>query len=237
MIELYNANCLDILDKFKGKKVCIVTDPPFNIGYHYNEYEDKMDEDEYYGFLKEILTKLNCPYAVIHYPEQLHKLSMVTNVAPEKVVSWVYNSNTGKQHRYIAFYKIKPKFTQVKQPYKDLKDKRNIERMEKKGVKGCKIYDWWNVHQVKNKTKDSLGINHPCIMPLEIMKRTIGVLPKDYIILDPFMGSGTTGLACKMLGRDFIGIEMNKQYFELSKKRIDESIGIEVMEYDTIFEV
>jgi site-specific DNA-methyltransferase (adenine-specific) len=42
------------------------------------------------------------------------------------------------------------------------------------------------------------------------------------IILDPFMGSGTTGVACKELGRDFIGIEMDEEYFNIAKDRIGE---------------
>ena len=43
-------------------------------------------------------------------------------------------------------------------------------------------------------------------------------LPEDKIIIDPFMGSGTTGLACKKLNRDFIGIEIDENYFNLSKE-------------------
>ena len=42
------------------------------------------------------------------------------------------------------------------------------------------------------------------------------------LILDPFMGSGTTGVACKNLGRDFIGIEMDENYFNIAKNRIEE---------------
>ena len=48
-------------------------------------------------------------------------------------------------------------------------------------------------------------------------------MPKDSIIVDPFMGSGTTGVACKELGRDFIGIEIDKQYFDIANERIEES--------------
>lgn len=44
--------------------------------------------------------------------------------APERVVSWVYNSNTRKQHRDVAFYGVKPDFNKVKQPYKNQNDKR-----------------------------------------------------------------------------------------------------------------
>jgi DNA modification methylase len=46
------------------------------------------------------------------------------------------------------------------------------------------------------------------------------VLPDDYIIIDPFMGSGTTGLACIELNRDFIGIELNEEYFKIAIKRL-----------------
>ena len=44
---------------------------------------------------------------------------------------------------------------------------------------------------------------------------------KGDVVLDPFMGSGTVGLVCKQLERDFIGIELNKDYFELAKARIE----------------
>lgn len=58
-------------------------------------------------------------------------------------------------------------------------------------------------------------------MPLEVMKNIVGILPKDYVIFDPFMGSGTTGVACKELGRDFIGCEIDKEYTEIAIKRIN----------------
>lgn len=63
-------------------------------------------------------------------------------------------------------------------------------------------------------------------MPLEVMKRIIGILPDDILIIDPFMGSGTTGLAVKEMNekqnanRDFIGIEIDREYFEIAKQRI-----------------
>lgn len=42
-------------------------------------------------------------------------------------------------------------------------------------------------------------------------------------MLDPFMGSGTTGAACKKLGREFVGIEIDPKYFEIAKRRIEET--------------
>ena len=224
MIILKNNNCLDFMkseqfkDLIKNRKLCIITDPPFNIGYHYNNYKDKMTEDKYYSFLKEIFNMYEIPFVVIHYPECLYKISFQTGKFPSKVVSWVYNSNTAKQHRDIAFFGIKPDFNKVVQPYKNPNDKRIKERIAK-GIQGGRLYDWWNINQVKNVSKKE--INHPCVMPLEVMKNIIGILPKDYVIFDPFMGSGTTGLACKELERDFIGCEIDKEYTEIAIKRIN----------------
>ena len=140
-------------------------------------------------------------------------------IYPQRVVSWVYNSNTGKQHRDIAFFKIKPDFRQVKQPYKNPTDKRIKERMAR-GIMGGRLYDWWEINQVKNVSKKE--INHPCVMPLEVMKRVIGILPKDILVFDPFCGAATTGLACKELGIDFIGTDIEPEYCEIAARRLKE---------------
>ena len=119
-----------------------------------------------------------------------------------------------------GFFDVKLNFNQVKQPYKNPNDKRIKERIAR-GCIGAKLYDWWEINQVKNVSKEKTA--HPCQMPLEVMTRIIGILPKDSIILDPFMGSGTTGVACKQLNVDFIGIEIDKEYYEIAKRRIEEA--------------
>ena len=64
---------------------------------------------------------------------------------------------------------------------------------------------------------------HPTIKPLSITERIIrNSSEQNDVIFDPFMGSGTTGVACKHLHRDFIGVELNKQYFDIAQRRIDE---------------
>ena len=215
-VLLYNDNCLDFLSKNNiPNNSIIVTDPPFNIGYHYNEYKDKMEVDSYYKMLSSLLDIAPCVF--IHYPEALYELSARSGVSPTRVVSWVYNSNTAKQHRDIAFYGVKPNFNQVRQPYKNPNDKRIQQRIAE-GKTGCKLYDWWNINQVKNVSKDKT--KHPCQMPLEVMKNIVGILPRDSTIVDPFMGSGTTGVACVEIGLDFIGIEMDSKYFEIAKNRL-----------------
>lgn len=56
------------------------------------------------------------------------------------------------------------------------------------------------------------------------MRHLIGIIPKNGIILDPFMGSGTTGVACVQTGRRFIGIEIDPHYCEIAQKRIEQAL-------------
>ena len=214
--ELILGDCSEELPKInvKEKKFVIVTDPPFNIGYHYNNYKDNMGSQEYYEMLASIFQY--SPFVVIHYPEEIYKIAFQVGEFPDKVVSWVYNSNTAKQHRDIAFFGIKPDFKQYGQPYKNPTDKRIMQRIA--DGKTARLYDLWEINQIKNVSKEKT--KHPCQMPLEVMKRIVGILPPDYTIVDPFMGSGTTGLACKLLNRNFIGIEMDAEYHSIAQERI-----------------
>lgn len=219
---LLNANCMDVFHGIlkEHKKVIVVSDPPFNIGYHYNKYSDSMEDKDYYDMLVWLFGQ--APSVVIHYPEALYRLAVEMGKIPERVVSWVYNSNTARQHRDVAFFDVKPDFNAVRQPYKNPNDKR-IQKRIAEGKTGAKLYDWWNINQVKNVSKDKTA--HPCQMPLEVMKNIIGILPSDVVIVDPFMGSGTTGVACAELGRKFIGIELDADYFHIAERRIAEAIS------------
>lgn len=63
---------------------------------------------------------------------------------------------------------------------------------------------------------------HPTIKPIEIIKNFLMLSSSENsVVCDPFMGSGTTGVACKELNREFIGFEIDKEYFEIAKNRIE----------------
>lgn len=64
------------------------------------------------------------------------------------------------------------------------------------------------------------GKQHPTQKPVQLMQWCLGFIPKARTILDPFLGSGTTGVACVKLGRRFIGIEIEERYFDIACKRI-----------------
>lgn len=73
-----------------------------------------------------------------------------------------------------------------------------------------------------SKSERGEGNNHPTVKPIKLIKYLCTLItPPNGIILDPFMGSNTTGKAAKELGFNFIGIELEEQYFEIAKERIE----------------
>lgn len=133
-LTIINDDCRNVEKMlYSVNNAVVVTDPPFNIGYHYRGYKDRMKEADYYDMLSNIVR--NVPSIIIHYPEQLHRLTLESGVVPSKVVSWVYNSNTAKQHRDIGFYNVIPNFKNVLQPYKNPNDKR-VKQLVKNGKLG-----------------------------------------------------------------------------------------------------
>jgi hypothetical protein len=212
---IYNEDCSERIVEVCAsvRNPVIVTDPPFNVGYNYDEYDDNRKEDDYYNWLGGILH--NCPSVVIHYPEPLYRIAFQLSQVPARVVSWCYNSNTPKQHRDIAYFGIEPDFHGLGE-YKNPTDKR-VAELIKQGKKPIG-YDWIYCEQVKNVSADKLG--HPCQMPLAVMCYIINSLPIDATIIEPFAGSGTTCLAAKRGGRDFVGFEISKRYHKIATMRL-----------------
>ena len=162
----------------------------------------------------ELLSK--CPSVLIHFPENLYAFSIRTNNLPKRVVSWVYNSNTGRQHRDIAFFGVTPNFKGLGD-YKNKNDPRVVQRIEQ-GEK-CMGYDWLYCDQVKNVSREKT--EHPCQIPLEVMLYIIASLPEDITVIDPFCGSGTTLVAAKRLGRRYYGIEISENYCAIARNRLE----------------
>ena len=192
----------------------VVTDPPYNQGYHYNNYNDKMSEEEYIR----LLSKIPKPCVIIHYPEEtINLLPKAIKEKCEQVVCWVYNSNTGKQSRLISWWGCKPDFRKVRQPYKNLNDKR-IQKRIAEGKTGAKLYDWWKINQVKNVSKEKT--EHPCQVPEKLIENIIlTTVKKDDLIIDVFAGSGTTGIVAEKLGYNTIMYEIDRKYCDIINKR------------------
>ena len=196
----------------------IVTDPPYNIGFRYNSYQDNMSGEEY--------TEMLCnfqqlPLAIIHYPEETMKYIVPALGVPSEVAVWCYNSNLSRQSRLINFYNCNVDFNKVKQPYKNPTDKR-IKKLIDGGSQGTRLYDWFSdIQIVKNVSKDKT--EHPCPVPVKLMERIILLTTNEGdVVLDPFMGSGTTAIAAMSTNRKYIGFEIDEHYYNLACQRINE---------------
>ena len=85
------------------------------------------------------------------------------------------------------------------------------------GFDGHEQGDWNAIKSNKN--------NHPTVKPTKLMQYLVKlVTPKGGVCLDPFMGSGSTGKACKLEGFDFIGIEMDEEYCKIAEARLANTV-------------
>ena|SRR3990167_5466325 len=218
-INIIHGDCIETMATIGHKAFdYVLTDPPYNIDFTYNEYKDNLTEESYV----ELLSNFQYPKKtiMIHYPEETMQYLIPALGIPEKVMAWCYNSNLPRQFRLINFFNCKPDLNKIKQPFKNPTDKR-IHELIKNGQIGCRSYDWFSdIQLVKNVSQEKT--EHPCPVPVELMKRIILMTTNENdTIFDPFAGTGTTGIACIETNRNFIGCEINKDYYAAAVKRLD----------------
>lgn len=236
MIDLYKGDCLEIMDELiaKGVKVdLIITSPPYNLGhskrkdgYHpkasrvkYNSYSDNLQHDEYIewqvAFLNKCFLLLSEKGLIYYNHKQRHKAGIFFHP-----IFLFQNSNFNILQNIIWHRAGGTNFNigRFVNSHEDIivgyKNK-SFMRIKKDSEKD---FDVWRINQSK-------GDGHPASFPLELPTKILQAFSeqKDITVFDPFMGVGTTGVACKNLGRDFIGIEMDDKYFDIAKERIYEN--------------
>lgn len=218
LFKLYNEDFKNVLGSV-DEDFTIVTDPPYNINFKYNEYEDNLSDGDYIELISEFR---NMKVAIIHYPEETMKYFVPALGVPDEVNTWCYNSNLpGRQSRLINYYNTVPDYNKVLQPYKNPSDKR-IKAQIAKGKTGTRSYDWFSdIQLVKNVSKTKY--THPCPVPVKLMERIILLTTNEGdLVIDPFMGSGTTGIACMNTNRRFIGFEIDTRYYDMAQERMAE---------------
>lgn len=242
MIELYNEDCLVQMLKISDKSVdCIICDLPY--GTTAMSWDSIINFDTLWKEYNRI-TKDNANIILFSSGEFTYKLYNSNPKMYKYKLIWKKNVPTG-----MASAKTRPmKYYEEILIFQ--KGKNNIYNPQMKDRvgkgKACYNYEHYcgnNNHIQLDKVKkkydpdkvqpsDVLEINtvpnrkgrlHPTQKPLELLEWLVKTYSNENdIILDNCMGSGTTGVACKNLNRNFIGIEKDNQYFEIAKKRIEE---------------
>ncbi len=216
---LYLGDCTEFVHEFPASHCVLITDPPYNIGYKYSSYPDKLTDEKYIDLMSLFQ---GIPCAIISYPEETMRYLVPALGVPDEVLVWCYNSNIKRQSRLINIYGLPVYFDRVLQPYKNPNDKR-IKNLISNGSSGTPIYDWFSDIQLeKNVCRDKREYPHPCPVPVKLIERIILLTTeKGDIVVDPFVGCGTTLIAAIRTNRHFIGIELDKNYFDLACKRIE----------------
>lgn len=217
--QIFTGDARDVLPKVPRETVDLVlTDPPYNIGFNaYDLHDDSMPVDEYIALLK-MLQRFS-RIVVIQYPEESARFVYPALGAPDHVGAWCYNSQLPRRFRLINYYGLKPDYSRIRQPYKNLDDKRIRARLEN-GAEGSPLYEWWDdIQLVKNVSKEKGS--HPCPVPVRLMERIILLCTEQGdTVLDPFIGEGTTADAAQRNGRNYIGIELSPNYADAARERL-----------------
>jgi len=249
----YQGDCLEILQGIESGSVdCIFTSPPYNIG---KEYEEMMIVEEYVEWsnvwIKECFRVLKYNGAFIlnvgylsvpnkgrAIPIPYILFPILSNFYLQQEVVWNYGAGVACRN-YLS-----PRNEKILWLVKDNTDYTfNLNEIRDKNVKypnqkkngklrcnpnGKNPSDVWNIPKVtsgKNRASKERQ-THPAQTPIELAERCLlGFSNKGDNILDPFMGSGTTGVACKKTGRHFIGIEKDEKYFEIAVSRVSAYCG------------
>ena len=213
-VILYNRDCLDVLPTFKiGSVDAVITDPPFGIGFKYASYDDTSEE--YGAWLWSIIEQCEQkarPGSPIFIWQAMLNVRKFVEWFPRDWRLFAACKNFVQMRPTAMQYAFDPVVVWWKEG-------------AKAWTEGTASRDFY----VANTSPSChIGLNnvkgHPCPRPLEAVRHIIGqwVIP-DGCVLDCFMGSGTTGVACIQLRRKFIGIEIDEKYFHIAVKRITEA--------------
>lgn len=210
--ELYLGDCLEILQTLP-KVDAVITDPPYGVSGELNtKNADRTcgKKNAYLGFIDSIgyVETVAVPGVVLAL--SIAKRGVVT---PGNLCLTMYP----RPQSFGCFYQ--PASVGL-QPW-GRADAQPIFYYGKHPVGGKSLPGQKCSYQL-TEPPDVNG--HPCPKPTRAMTQLVAAasLP-DELILDPFMGSGTTGVACMNLGRKFIGIEIEPKYFEIACERIDQA--------------
>lgn len=241
-IQLMYGDCMSIMNGLPEKCVhCVITSPPYNVDLGNNKYkktgysthDDNMPYDEYLNWIKNVFIECSRVLSsdgriavnigdgkngkIPTHSDFIQTLKEVGFI-PMTTIIWNKN-NTSNRCAWGSYLSAKsPSFPR---PFEYILVFQKTNGLQRIGESTITKEEWkeysnglWSFAPEKKQKQ----IGHPAMFPLELPKRLIKMLTyKHDVILDPFMGSGTTGVSCVNENRKFIGIEMMKSISKLLK--------------------
>ncbi|ACK71453.1 DNA methylase N-4/N-6 domain protein [Gloeothece citriformis PCC 7424] len=235
------GDCLDLFSKIPDESIDVTfADPPFNFKKKYGNIKDNLEFKEYLKWCELWIDEMirvtkpsgsifihNIPKWLTYYCSFLNEKSNFRHWISWDAPTAPMGKTLQPSHYGILFYAktlAKNKFYEIRYSHKRCR-KCNYLYKDYGGKKdsihpfGPLVSDvWTDIHRIKhNKYRD----NHPCQLPVHLLERIILMSTDESdIILDPFMGTGTTAIAAKRLGRHYIGFEINELYLEVAEGKL-----------------
>lgn len=244
-VTIYNTDFLTVSSIQDSSIDLIVTSPPYNVDIDYKSYDDQIPYEEYLVFSRKWIDKcyrlakstgrfcLNVPLDKNKGGQQ----SVYADIAAiAKNVGWKYHSTIIWNEQNISRRTAWGSWLSASAPYviapvevivvlyKEKWERSAFGR--KSDISRDEFITWTNgVWNFSGESKNKIG--HPAPFPVELPKRCIKLFTfVGDTVLDPFLGSGTTLIACVETERVGIGVEINKTYCGLTERRLEKHGGI-----------
>jgi site-specific DNA-methyltransferase (adenine-specific) len=240
--QIIQGDCLEIMESIPDASVDITfADPPFNLKKKYNGYKDNRGDDAYLQWCNKWISEMvritkpcgsifvhNIPKWLTYYATSLNEIACFKHWISWDAPSGPMGKSLQPSHYGILYYAKdckENKFYELRYPHKRCR-KCSYLLKDYGGKKdslhpfGPLVSDsWTDIHRIKhNKYRDE----HPCQLPIHLLERLILMSTNEGdIILDPFVGTGTSAIAAKHLGRHYIGIDIDHKYVDITKQKLD----------------
>ena len=245
------GDCLEVMKRIPDNSVDMTfADPTFNLKKKYNHYDDTKEKEEYLEWCNNWIGETvritkssgsifvhNIPLWLTHFAEYLNRTAyfrhwiswdsggapMGKTLLPNHYGILYYTKS--KSYKDFKFYDIRAPHKRCRVCKEFLKDYGG--KKDQMHPFGMLLSDvWTDIHRIRHKKRRD---EHPCQLPIPLLERLILMSTDEGdIVFDPFVGTGTTAVAAKRLGRKYVGIDIDPQYIKITQKNLQQARESEV---------
>ncbi len=227
---IYCGDSVELLNRWPEDCVDLVfADPPFNIGYVYDNYRDDVPNEEYVGWTRQwmqacrrVLKPTGSFYIAIgdDFAADVRLIGRDLGLHLRNWIIWHYTfgqnmkSKFCRSHTHIFYFTMDAKNFTFNDKALRFPSARHTEYQDLRASPAGRLPDdtWSDFPRVCGTFRERAGF-HGCQMPEALLRRIVlASSRRGELVLDPFVGSGTTVVAAKRLGRRYLGIDISEQY-------------------------
>ena len=225
--KLYQGDCLEVMKNIEDGSVdLVVTDPPYSLNHTSGSSTSSAKQEKWQGNLKagdktsNIINKIRFEEWVPEIYRVLKPDAHCYIFVNDKNVQEILNvcmKNGFKLHNILVWKKNN--CTPNRWYMKNCEFIIFLHKGKSFPINNLESSQFLEYRNISGKNK-----LHPTQKPIELLEELIlNSSTEGDIVFDPFMGSGSTGVACLNINRDFVGVELDKKYFEIAQNRIEEA--------------